>query len=214
MLHGCCTELDCSESVRGVGPGVEEDEVEVLEEQELCVPHEARDLVRSVRILGVGQPVSHPHANSGARAQAGRWISEHATTRLLSTGIVLEQEQRLLDWAAKAVGHVPAVEPAARQDAVAAAIGGHDNLVLVIGPAGAGKTTATRAGVDRLRTDLRPVLGLASSGKAADVLAQAAGCPAITMAKLLHAARRSQTLPPAGTTVILDSCRHRDYADA
>lgn len=169
-------------------------------------PEELLDLVDELAADAAGLCSElHPPALPGTRVRRdGRPISEHVTKRLLSTGTVLEQEQRLLEWAAKTVTPVPAVEPGARQGAVAEAIGGHEHLVLVVGPAGAGKTTATRAGVSRLRAEGRSVLGLAPSGKAADVLSHAAGCPAVTMAKLLHAARRSQPLPAAGTTVILD----------
>lgn len=48
------------------------------------------------------------------------------------------------------------------------------------------------------------MIGLAPSGKAADVLARSAGCTAVTLAKLLHTAQRDQRLPPVGATVILD----------
>lgn len=79
--------------------------------------------------------------------------------------------------------------------------GRYDRLVLVVGPAGAGKTTTLRSGVDQLRAQGRPVVGLAPSGKAADVLAREAGCPAMTLTKLLAP---NTARPPAGTTVILD----------
>ncbi len=55
----------------------------------------------------------------------------------------------------------------------------------------------------------RPALGLAPSGKAADVLAAETGWPATTLAKLLHEHRRPDGPGPAwrlaaGTTVVLD----------
>lgn len=94
----------------------------------------------------------HPPAQPGTRIRRdGRPVSEHVTSRLLTTNGVLEQERRLIDWATDAVEPVPVVDPEACQAAVATAIGGHGELVLVVGPAGAGKTTATRAGVARLR---------------------------------------------------------------
>jgi ATP-dependent exoDNAse (exonuclease V) alpha subunit len=64
-----------------------------------------------------------------------------------------------------------------------------------------GQDHALAAAVDRLRAQDRPVLGAAPSGKAADVLARQAGCPALTLAKLLADTRRH---PPPGTTVVLD----------
>lgn len=81
---------------------------------------------------------------------------------------------------------------------------GTADLVVVVGPAGTGSTTATARAVHRLRTDGRPVVGLAS-GKAADVLAAEADCDAATLAGFLT--RYSDDRPsrwPAGTTVILD----------
>ena len=57
--------------------------------------------------------------------------------------------------------------------------------VLVVDPAGAGKTTLGQAA--RLLADQgRRALGLAPSGKAADVLAVETAWPATTLAKLLH----------------------------
>ena len=130
----------------------------------------------------------------------------HVTDRHLTTSGVLDQEARLIAWATAAVGgpereHRAAGDLDPAQAAAARAVAGCDCLVLVVGPAGAGKTTTLRSGVDRLRTQGRPVVGLAPSGKAADVLAREAGCPAMTLAKLLHA---RTDRPPAGTTIILD----------
>ena len=113
------------------------------------------------------------------------------------------REANLLQWAATAVDHTT-TSPAASEDsqgAAARAVAGHAGLVLIVGPAGAGKTTTLAATVDRLRAQDQPVLGVAPSGKAADVLARQAGCPALTLAKLLADTGRH---PPPGTTVILD----------
>jgi conjugative relaxase-like TrwC/TraI family protein len=146
----------------------------------------------------------HPPASAATpRRRDGRPISEHVTDRRLTTPAVLAEEADLLQWAAAAVDH-STTSPAATeeaQEAAARAVAGHAALVLVVGPAGAGKTTALAAAVDRLRAQGRPVLGAAPSGKAADVLARQAGCPALTLAKLLADTRRH--LPP-GTTVVLD----------
>ena len=62
---------------------------------------------------------------------------------------------------------------------------GTAGLVLVVGPDGTGKTTPLATAVAALRAQGRGVLGLAPSGKAADVLAGEAGCPTMTLAKLL-----------------------------
>jgi conjugative relaxase-like TrwC/TraI family protein len=146
----------------------------------------------------------HPPAPAATpRRRDGRPISEHVTDRRLTTPAVLAEEAVLLEWAATAVDH-STTSPAASEDsqeAAARAVAGHADLVLVVGPAGAGKTTALAAAVDCLRAQGRPVLGAAPSGKAADVLARQAGCPALTLAKLLADTRRH---PPPGTTVVLD----------
>jgi conjugative relaxase-like TrwC/TraI family protein len=146
----------------------------------------------------------HPPAPSATpRRRDRRPISEHVTDRRLTTPAVLAEEAALLQWAAAAVD-ASTTSPAAGEDpqeAAARAVAGHAGLVLVVGPAGAGKTTALAAAVDRLRAQGRPVLGAAPSGKAADVLARQAGCPAVTLAKLLADTGRH---PPPGATVILD----------
>jgi conjugative relaxase-like TrwC/TraI family protein len=146
----------------------------------------------------------HPTAPAGTpRRRDGRPISEHVTDRRLTTPAVLAEEAVLLQWATAAVDHTT-TSPAASEEAqetAARAVAGRAGLVLVVGPAGAGKTTALAAAVNRLRFQGRPVLGAAPSGKAADVLARQAGCPALTLAKLLADAGRH---PPPGTTVILD----------
>jgi len=132
----------------------------------------------------------HPTALGGTRTRRdGRPVSEHVTDRRLTTAPVLAEEAALLEWANTAVDYdtmppAPGEDP---QQTAAAAVAGHARLVLVVGPAGTGKTTALVAAVDQLRAQGRPVLGAAPSGKAADVLAGQAGCPAVTLSKLLNA---------------------------
>jgi len=130
----------------------------------------------------------------------------HVVDHQLSTRAIVDQEAGLLVWAQSALDPAdlssePIGELDGAQAAAARAVAGRARLVLVVGPAGAGKTTMLRAGVAQLREQQRPVLGLAPSGKAADVLAREAGCPAMTLAKLLD---RATQLPPAGTTILLD----------
>ncbi len=147
----------------------------------------------------------HPPAEAGVPVRRNRRpITEHVTNRALTTDAVLAQEARLLGWADTAIDPAPGVDPTDRQQAVADAIASTGQLVLVVGPAGAGKTTAVAEGVQQLRRQRRTVVGLAPSGKAADVLAEATGAPTATLAKLLHADRTARQLPPRGTTLILD----------
>jgi len=152
----------------------------------------------------------HPARLAGVPQRAdGRPVSEHVVERRLSTRSVLDQERRLLDWAGAAVevsagasetvADNPGLDPAQAQ--AARAVAGTARLVLVVGPAGTGKTTTLAAAVTSLRAERRPVLGVAPSGKAADVLATQAGCPAVTLAKLVTSSGRGA---PGGTTVLFD----------
>jgi conjugative relaxase-like TrwC/TraI family protein len=151
----------------------------------------------------------HPAAPAGAPCRSdGRPLSEHVTDRRLTTPAVLDQEARLLAWARSAVGSIPLAgeDP---QAAAAEAVSGYEQLALVVGPAGAGKTTMLGAAAARLRSRRRPAIGLAPSGKAADVLATETGWPATTLAKLLHEHAKPEGPPavwrlPTGTTLVLD----------
>lgn len=152
----------------------------------------------------------HPPADVGLPCRGdGRPVSEHVTDRYLTTTAVLKQEGRLIDWANDAVEPAPTTIGGDRQAGVAEAIRGQGRLVLVVGPAGAGKTTAVRSGAAGLAAQGRAVVGLAPSGKAADVLAVTAGIDATTLAKFLHQHRapdgpaRDWALP-SGATVVLD----------
>lgn len=132
----------------------------------------------------------------------GRPVTEHVTDRRFTTPFVLDQEHDLQTWA---TANTRPVEAAGDPHAAAsAAIAGWDRLVLVVGPAGTGKTTATARAVASLHADVRPVVGLAPSGKAADVLAREAGCPSDTVAGFLIRHRERPSPWSAGTTVILD----------
>ncbi|HYZ99129.1 MAG TPA: AAA family ATPase, partial [Acidimicrobiales bacterium] len=91
--------------------------------------------------------------------------------------------------------------------AAARAVASTHRLALIVGPAGAGKTTMLRAGITGLRARGRPAVGLAPTGKAADVLARETGCPATTLASFLHTQAHpgpASPPPPASTTVIVD----------
>ena len=70
--------------------------------------------------------------------------------------------------------------------------------MLVVGPAGTGKTTVLARAVADLRDKQRAVVGLAPSGKAADVLGRETGLTATTLAKLLHEYGRAEAPSPRG----------------
>ena len=155
----------------------------------------------------------HPPVPDGVpHRRDGRPVTEHLVNRYLTTAAVLGQESRLLAWARSAAGGTPGSQPPEgddAQEAVAEAVSGHERLVLVVGPAGAGKTTALGVAARVLAAEGRPALGLAPSGKAAYVLAGEMGWAATTLAKLLHEHARPggpspSWQPLAGTTVVLD----------
>jgi len=171
------------------------------------------DLVDELATDAAGRCVElHGPASPGVPTrQDGRPVTEHVVDRYLTTPAVLSQEARLLAWARSATGTerpgVPVDGDA--QAAVAAAVSGKEPLVLVVGPAGADKTTALGQAAAALRHQSRPAIGLAPSGKAADVLATETGWPATTLAKLLHEYGRAGGPSPAwqlptGTTAVLD----------
>lgn len=130
----------------------------------------------------------HPVATQDIpRRLDGRPVSEHVVDRRLSAPAVLDQEARLLAWARANVGLRPVAVTQEEAQAVAVRhVAGARRLVLVVGPAGTGKTTMLRSAVAGLRNQGRAVVGLAPSGKAADVLSRETSSPATTLAKLFQ----------------------------
>ena len=106
------------------------------------------------------------------------------------------------------IAHVDSEGLDVLQADAAAAVAGQDRLVLVVGPAGAGKTTALRRAGDDLRRQHRAVFGVTPTAKAAKVLRNETGIAADTIAKLLHEWRTGQPRDgyrlPAGATVVVD----------
>lgn len=151
------------------------------------------------RCLALGPP-TEPGA---PRRRDGRPVAEAVTDRRLTTRAVLDQETDLQRWAtANSTPVRPATDP---QRGASDAMASHQTLVLVVGPAGTGKTTTTARAVRILQHQRRSVVALAPSGKAADVLGLEAGCPAETLASFLTRHRqRSHTPWGPGTTVVVD----------
>ena len=92
----------------------------------------------------------------------------------------------------------------------AAAVAGDDRLVLVVGPAGAGKTRMLTAAGHDLQTNGRVVFAVAPTAKAARTVERDTGIRADTVAKLLHEWQRTDRPPlpeyqlPAGATLVVD----------
>lgn len=82
----------------------------------------------------------------------GRPVTEGALDRILTTRTILDEEENILDltrrWAAEGGSDAQDLDPdgelTAVQNHAAGAVAGERRLVLVVGPAGTGKTTAMR----------------------------------------------------------------------
>jgi conjugative relaxase-like TrwC/TraI family protein len=156
-----------------------------------------------------------PPASGTVRASDGRSLWLAPTEPHLTHDHVLAQEERIVLFAMEA--HEVPARPSPTLDRrgidvlqvdAAAAVAGVDRLVLVVGPAGTGKTTTLRRAADDLRRNHRRVFAVAPTAKAAKVLRTGTGIPADTVAKLLHEWRHRQPAGayrlPAGTTLVLD----------
>ena len=80
---------------------------------------------------------------------------------------------------------------------------------MIVGPAGTGKTTALRPGIEALTRQGRPVFAVAPTATAAGVLTAETGVAADTIHKLLHEHRRPggpspRYRLPAGATLLVD----------
>lgn len=155
--------------------------------------------------------------SASRRTSDGRSMWHEPISPHITTDAILAEEEFIASWALAAQADEPRPSltvAGGRLDVlqadVAAAVAGADQLVLVVGPAGAGKTTTLRAAIDDLDRTGRPVFGLAPSAKAARVLERETGVRSDTLAKLLHEWHRTDRPPldryrlPAGSTVIVD----------
>jgi hypothetical protein len=149
----------------------------------------------------------------------GRPITEAATTRLLTTQTILDQEEQLMEWAQqrRRLGDGLPLRPVAvpetlsgGQVEVCAAVAGSGPLELIVGPAGTGKTTALTPAVTAMKHQGRAVFGIAPTAAAAEVLASETGMQADTVDKFLYEHTRPNRPPaaryglPVGATVIVD----------
>lgn len=168
------------------------------------------------RVLAACVTLDPPGARSSVRASDGRSIWIAPIEPYLSNEQILAQEERILVFAIEAQESpmrlsttLDRTELDVLQADAAAAVAGDDQLVLVVGPAGTGKTTALRRAGDDLRRHGRGAFGVAPTAKAAKVMRDETGIAADTVAKLLHEwnAGRLPREPyrlAAGTTLIVD----------
>jgi conjugative relaxase-like TrwC/TraI family protein len=151
------------------------------------------------------------------RASDGRSVWIEPSARRHTSEAVLAQEEHIISWAIDAQLDLPRPSTTITGDELdpmqaeaAADVAGHDRLVLVLGPAGAGKTTMLSAAALDLESHARLVFGVAPTAKAARVLETETGMRADTIAKLLHEWNRDDRPPeppwqlPTGTTLIVD----------
>ncbi len=151
------------------------------------------------------------------RASDGRSIWLEPTAPHITSDTILAEEERVLAWAIDAQADDPTPSLTVNRDRLdvlqadaAAAVAGADRLVIVVGPAGTGKTTTLRRAVEDLAAWDRPVFGVAPTAKAARVLERETGMDSDTVAKLLYEWSRADRPPharyrlPAGTTLIVD----------
>jgi conjugative relaxase-like TrwC/TraI family protein len=164
--------------------------------------------------------ISRPVPDGVALRRDGRPITEPAVDRALTTHSILDEEVQLIGWAERRLAgdrpspRWPSMVRSNRmslgQAEAVAAVAGRRGLELIVGPAGAGKTTTLEAGVADLQAQGRSVFGVAPTAAAAEVLATETGMAADTLDKLLvehgHPIRPPDPvydLAP-GTTVIVD----------
>ena len=111
------------------------------------------DLIAAGVVVSRCVDVSRPVPSGVLLRRDGRPVSESAIDRALTTQAVLDQEAALLRWAERRTLQVGLDHPDAAfrstrplnavQAHAAAAIGGYDDLALIVGPAGTGKGPRT-----------------------------------------------------------------------
>ena len=163
--------------------------------------------------------ISKPAPPDSLLRRDGRPVTESVAERALTTHAILDQEQALIEWVDRRLTHDSTDNPDVvvhsskdldvAQVAVAGAVAGEADIVLVVGPAGTGKTTALAPAVADIQAAGRVVFGVAPSATAAEVLAEETGVVADTLDKLLIEHRLTRPPGarfdlPAGSTVIVD----------
>ena len=183
-----------------------------------------RALSRECMVLEA--PEANPAPDALCRRDGASVYSVHGMARYTSERLILAVEDRLLA-AARERTTMATADPVL--DAAAAALEREhgwafdtgqvqlarsfvcdDRRVVVgVGPAGTGKTTAMQLAARALAADGRRLVAVAPSARAAAVLGRQIGVPATTLAKLLHA-HTSDTEVPAelvlgrGDVVLVD----------
>ncbi len=164
--------------------------------------------------------LSPPVPEHATLRRDGRPISEAAIDRALTTRAILDEEERIVEWARRQRRLAGIIDTTPRdlhtqdlsagQTEACRAVAGMAPLELIVGPAGSGKTTALAPAVGYLRDRGQTVFGVASTAAAAEVLATETTMAADTLDKLLYEHTRPNRPPqpvydlPRGSTVIVD----------
>ena len=157
-------------------------------------------------------------ATTGSRRMGdGRSVWIEPVAPQYSNDRILAEEEHIIAWSINAhetpVAASPPVDETGldmMQAAAASAVASHERLVLVVGPAGTGKTRTLERAVDDLRRQRRVVFGVTPTAKAARTLQRDGHVEADTVAKLLHEWSRPDRPPdtryrlPARATVLVD----------
>jgi len=162
--------------------------------------------------------ISRPIPSGTPLRRDGRPITESTMDRALTTDVILNEEEELLAWAQRRTDQ-PTNRRNARirfdkgltadQTTAVTAVAGRGGLELIVGPAGAGKTTMLATAVLNVAATGRFAFGVAPTAVAAEVLGTETGMPSDTLDKLLieHASpngpRSEYDLQP-GMTLIVD----------
>ena len=158
-----------------------------------------------------------PPCDTTRRESDARSVWIEPTAPRFTSEAVLAQEEDIITWAMGAQADSPAPSTTVErsgldvmQGEAAASVAGNDRLVLVVGPAGAGKTRMLAAAGNDLHGHGRQVFGVAPTANAARNLERDTGIRSDTVAKLLHEWQRTERPPldeyrlRPGATLIVD----------
>jgi hypothetical protein len=158
----------------------------------------AREALNERHVLELGKA-----ARGTVRYAARDYVEAEARLFAAAAGLRARADLRLEpDGVARTLQRLPQL--AAEQRAAALHATTSDDLALVVGRAGAGKTTAARAIAAAYRDHGYRVQGAALAGKAAEALQAEAGIPSRTLASLEHGWKEDRGALDRRTVLLVD----------